>query len=205
MAQRYGRKRRRAHLAEIERQSQQIEKLTAVGSEYRADAMRNEARYERLLAEMQDWDYDVRSLLGPYSALAFRLADLPYRGHSSDVRRLPVPAPLRAPQTEDIGALPPDTIVERIAYLRHMLFNVVDENHLQELRTYLRLRITSTQLPPAEAVYAFSEAYWAHFRGPLSRRDIAYLAADVAKMLLTKAGEPSKKIDLGAQHAARRE
>lgn len=192
MAQRYGRKRRRAHRAQIEQLSNIVAFQTMTAKRDRQELVWAEAKYQRLVHMMADWDNDVRGMFGPYSALLFKLGEFNTGFQDpTEVHRLPVPNRLM-PQFH-LSEMMPETIEMRVAYLRHCLFTVYeDQKAFGELATYMRLRISGHK----DSVYAFSDAYWRRFEGPYGppRREVYRLAEEIAKVMLAhiKKPEPAK-------------
>lgn len=179
MAQRYGRRRKAAARALIEAKDREIGALQIDRNMLRNDVRKAEERLERFKGMMSDWDADVRSMFGSYSALLFEPPELS-TGFSDpeEIRRLPLPERLHPVRM--LSECQDDAIAMRVAYLLHCSYRVFeDENAFGEITTSIRLRISNHK----DAIYAFSEAYWRRF-GPTSRREIYRLAERIAKTMM---------------------
>jgi hypothetical protein len=199
MAQRYGRKRRRAHQELIAAQQSKITSLLAINAVERRNTNNACDALQRFKNMMEDWDHDVRGILGPYSALIFDMPETHTVGKPTEITRLPLP------ERRTVNFLDPfcptHQIEMHVAYLKHCTLRVFDDvAGFNQLRTYLRLRITGS----GEQIYAFSEDYWQRF-GRASRRDVHRLADDIAKVMMSKIGiEPEKRAGVRSEDAKRR-
>lgn len=167
MSNRYGRRRKRAHLQQI------MDLVGAIGSVHRSLVderaanellrRRNEVLGESIafMAQRFDfWDSEISALLGRYSSA--RITPATFRVSKDEVlRKLHVdsgPISLGALGSADFSA------ASSVAYyVQDMLHFVVElsEQDLMSLRHYLTVRIQRADAPPdAYAAYAFSEAHW---------------------------------------------
>lgn len=177
MAQRYGRKRKRAHLELMARQQHKIDGFSII-----AVKDKNRVNYlERLIAE---WDHEISNLLGEYSAFLSSTPTMNVK-HVEDVRRmaLRVPLPkLRGPEAFDMI----DHVKQHSTYI-HRFIMEINRNDPVYLRELIRLKISDTQ---ATVQYAMSsEMIRARLFGD---REMEWLANEIATQFIGLLKRPKR-------------
>lgn len=130
MGKRYGRNQKRAHREEIARLADnavRLDRALEMEAGLRSDIT---ARLRALESKVEDWDNDIRELLGRYSAF---LVDTARLKASEIMRRIPIEEPARRVIDRDPG--------ERAAYTHAALRRIVASSAVIEenLRQVVRL------------------------------------------------------------------
>jgi hypothetical protein len=193
MSRRFGRKHRRHQLALIN-----LQQSTNRALRFQLDdeiASVNEIREQLgvLWARILDWDEDIRSQLGRYSAWLIETGELNGEGP----RQLQVYEPLPMPPLDfsaTFSLKDVSLMFQRMHYFRVELSRI-DPTYLRQL---LRVRLTeSAEIPPADpkkpAQHYDSEARYGisrdMLRNGLSVRDITEIATAAARLLVDQLNE----------------
>jgi len=196
MGNRYGRKQKRAHremIADLACVSRSLQtRLDGARNDYR----RERAKVSRLEDIFQNWDREIRSLLGPYSS--FSINDATYRvDHPDQIRRMPILPPVSGfiNFDSDIG-------IESIAYYVETIFGFIvglSEPDLVTLRRHIAMRVmVGSERQGDSSYYAFSESMWHALKTdrPEARTRMAYrIASDLVEVLAR--GAEKKRANAG--------
>lgn len=165
MAQRYGRRRKRAHLARIAELTEAHQRETSLcrhlGSEVR-----------RLNSRMEEWDDEITRLLGEYSA--FR-RETPVVETSHPLRELPI-RPRIADAYRSLamaGGFPEMETMVRERMYRFFVFCDQDDMRMRQI-----IRLIEHDRRTGEFAYSISEAV---LRTGFGQREIEYLAMKIAR------------------------
>lgn len=175
MAQRYGRKRKRAHLDRIAKLEFELQ-FQASHAEVSAKIAQERGRQlSHLKSRVADWDHDVRHMLGEHSVLRLEVGEI-FVDDLNQPRRVPSgPGPLRIVDLSPHA--PIGEIVMRIEPMVHMLCSL-SEPDAMTLRRYLRVKFTTHD----QYQYAFSESLWRDFH--LGRVDQRLLIEEIGRGML---------------------
>lgn len=186
MSRRYGRRQRRAAREQIEALTRDAFQLFTKSEQQQRDIVAQRALYYVLMQRIEDWDSEIRSMLGPYTS--FAIDDTTFRVDSLDsIRQMAVMPPL------SLSLLSPDSVPDQVSYHVYRVLNIVaslEERDLMTIRQYLRLRIACGTDQEGEVYLGMSEPHWRHLQHHPEARP--RIVRDIAEHLLHKLAEPPK-------------
>jgi hypothetical protein len=163
MAQRYGRRRKRAHLAKIaeltESHQREVSLSIHLGSEVR-----------RMRRELEDWDEEITRLLGEYSA--FRRAT-PIVETTEPMREVPIRPRLRDALLRSVAA---GEFLEMEQITRERMYRFIVLCEKDEMRMRRIIRLVEHDGLAGEFAYSISESMFRYGFGP---REEEYLARKI--------------------------
>lgn len=198
MASRYGRKKKRAHLARIA--ELQRESTIAVAHKNRALGEAQEAREQLrdMASEMDRWDADIAELLGDSSALLFT----PRRFIESTegwLREATILPTIGDSYTEGPEVIPSHLAFARRVDIYRFVSELSDEQRL-DLKRYIRLRVAGGQNPvQSDWNYAVSAEL---FKRGLTERDAVYIAQQIGTIFMRRVMDELSSPQARAQRVA---
>lgn len=204
MSRRFGRKQKRAMRAEIEGLSYGLNLSEERRASLAKDLRRTTNLYAELVSRIEDWDADIRSMLGPFTS--FAVNDQTFRvDHPDQIRQMPI-----LPPVPIFSSHPSDMIGETVTYYVERILGLLTdlrEDDLMTLRRYLRLRIECGSDRESSSYFAMSESYWENLmRNPEAMRRTIPM---IVEQLLRQLAQPPKRnaadaMALAVQGASRR-
>ena len=168
MAQRYGRSRKRAHLAEIARLGEAHQREAALTRSLAS-------KLNNLQDEVRNWDDEITRLLGAYTA--FQRAT-PVVKTSYPLRELPI----RPRLADEFKSGPVGAMVTEEYLIRDRMFRFVVLCHDEHLRMHRIVRLIEHDRRTGEYAYSVNDVM---LRLGFGQRDVEYLSQQIARSFVS--------------------